>query len=44
MQSTKTATTIENVKCDEPSESPPMRISTVWSVIIAKPTSSATTA
>ena len=44
MQSTNTATTIEKVKFDEPSESPPTRISTVWKHIAAKPTSSATTA
>ena len=44
MQSTKTATTIEKVKCEEPKERPPSRISTVCSVIIAKPTSRAAAA
>jgi hypothetical protein len=37
MHSTKTATTIAKVNSDEPKESPPIRISTVWSVIMAKP-------
>jgi hypothetical protein len=44
MQRTKTATTIEKVNCEEPKERPPSRISTVCSVIIAKPTSSAAAA
>jgi hypothetical protein len=44
MQSTKTATTIEKVNCEEPKARPPSRISTVWSVIMAKPTSRATAA
>ena len=44
MQSTKTATTIENVNWEEPKARPPSRISTLWSVIIAKPVSSATAA
>jgi hypothetical protein len=44
MQSTKTATTMAKVKGDEPSESPPIRISTACTAIMAKPTSSATAA
>ena len=44
MQSTKTATTIEKVNWEEPKARPPSRISTLWSVIIAKPVSRATAA
>jgi hypothetical protein len=41
MHSTNTATTIANVYSDEPNARPLTRITTVWSTIIAKPTSSA---
>ena len=41
MQSTNTETTIENVNGDDPIARPATRITTVWSAIIAKPTSSA---
>jgi hypothetical protein len=44
MQSTKTATTIAKVKGDDPSERPPIRIRTACTVIMAKPTRSATAA
>ena len=44
MHSTKTATIIEKVNCDEPIDRPPMRISTVCNAIAAKPASSAITA
>ncbi len=44
MQSTKTATTMAKVKGDEPSESPPRRIRTACTAIMAKPTRSATAA
>ena len=44
MQSTKTATTIEKVNWEEPKETPPSLMSTVCSVIMAKPVSRATAA
>src|SRR5215831_6408399 len=41
MQNTKIATTLANVKGDEPSASPPIRLATVWRVIRAEPARSA---